>query len=241
MDNATLPLYREVYLQLKQRIDAGIYPRGEAMPSEGRLAQEFNVSLITLRRAIHELVLDGLVERRQGLGSFVRSSGRAVMISLTRFNADVATGRLRLTRTLLQDEIVPAAPEVAEKLAVQPGSMLRHLVRLDAEGGVPMSVDELFIPPVFAAGIGVEMAASPLFVTLWQEQAGITLVRTEYEITVQPAGSTDRQLLRIDAETSLLVEAELIFDARDRPALWVVTRYRGDRCRLSGGGTMPKA
>jgi GntR family transcriptional regulator len=241
MDYMTVPLYRTVYLHLKQRIDAGIYPRGEAMPSESRLVQEFDVSLITLRRAIHELVLDGLVERRQGLGSFVRSRGREVMISLTRFSADVVTGRLRLTRTLLQDEMAPASPEVAEKLAVQPGSMLRHLVRLDAEGGEPMSVDELFIPAVFDPGISAEAAGSPLFVTLWQEQAGITLGRTEYEITVQPAGKTDRQLLQIDAKTPLLVEAELIFDASDRPALWVVTRYRGDRCRLSGGGPMPKA
>jgi DNA-binding GntR family transcriptional regulator len=104
-----------------------------------------------------------------------------------------------------------------------------------------MSVDELFIPAVFAPGISAEAAGSPLFVTLWQEQAGITLGRTEYEITVQPAGKTDRQLLQIDAKTPLLVEAELIFDASDRPALWVVTRYRGDRCRLSGGGPMPKA
>ena len=241
MDHTALPLYRTVYLQLKQRIDAGVYPRGQAMPSESRLVQEFDVSLITLRRAIHELVLDGLVERRQGLGSFVRSNGREVTINLTRFDVDVATGRLRLTRTLLQDEMLPAAPEVAEKLALQAGSMLRHLVRLDAEGGEPMSVDEVFIPAVFASGISAEAAASPMFVALWQEQAGITLARTEYEITVQSAGKADRQLLQIDPKTPLLVEAELIFDASDRPAAWIVTRYRGDRCRLSGGGSMPKA
>jgi GntR family transcriptional regulator len=238
--NETLPvsLYQQVYRCLKERIDAGIYARGAALPSEPKLAEEFGVSLITLRRAVHELVLDGLVERRQGLGSFVRPAGRTLSVGLTSFSADVASGRLRLARTLLRDDFTAATPELAAKLNVQPDSMLRHLVRLDAEGGEPIWVDEAFIPPALAADISTEIASSLLFLSLWQARAAFTAGRIEYEIWVESPRPEDLALLRIEPGAPVLVEAEVIFDADGRPLICVVTRYRGDRCHLRGSGVL---
>ena len=229
----TIPLYRVICEELKQRISSGTYPRGAALPSEGELSKEFGVSLITVRHAIQELVLDGLIERRQGIGSFVRDQPREVIIGLSSFTSDVGAGRLRLVRTLLADDMAPAPPEVAEKLGVQTGSLLRHLVRLDAEGGVPLSVDEAFIPPALGASLTSEMASSPLFLDLWQQQTGMSLARTDISISVESASTADRDWLRIGPDVPLLVTRELIFDTSGRAFLWVVTRYRGDCCRLS--------
>lgn len=229
------PLYRQIYLDIRERIDSGSYPGGAALPSEARLGREFGVSLITVRRALQELALDGLIERRQGLGSFVQEpASRPVVVGMSSFTSDVAAGRLRIVRTLMADELAPAPAEVAKKLSVQAGSLVRHLVRLDAEGGRPLSVDEAFIPPALANGITREMAASPVFLHLWQEKTGVQLVRTQYDITVASPGEDDQRLLQITAEIPLLVTGELIFTAAGGPALWIATRYRGDRCRLSG-------
>jgi GntR family transcriptional regulator len=231
-------LYQQVYRCLKERIGSGIYARGGLLPSEPKLAEEFGISLTTLRRAVHELVLDGLVERRQGLGSFVRSTGRALSVDLTSFSADVASGRLRLARTLLRDNLTAATPELAAKLNVQPDSMLRHLVRLDSEGGEPIWVDEAFIPPALATDISTEIASSLLFLSLWQEKAAFTAGRIEYEIWTDSPTPHDRALLRVEPGTPVLVEAEVIFDAGGQPLIYVVTRYRGDRCRLRGSGVL---
>ena len=231
----TTPLYRTIQEELRARIEGGVYARGGALPSEGRLREEFGVSLITLRRALHELALDGLVESRQGIGHFVReASGSPVTVGLSNFTSQVASGRLRLVRTLMADEVIPASADLAARLGVQPDSLLRHLTRLDREGGSPMSVDEVFIPPARATGITASIASSPLFMHLWQHEMGLELVRTYYEIWVEPATKTDRALLQLDAEIPLLATGELIYDANGQPAAWVITRYRGDRCRLSG-------
>jgi len=229
-----VPLYRQVYDQLRQRILSGVYRRGTALPSEPRLCDEFGVSRITIRRAMHELALDGLVEQRQGLGSFVRSTPQNVEISLSSFTSDVAAGNLRLVRTLLADETIPASDQVAAKLGVQHGSMVRHLMRLDDEGGTPLSVDEVFIPPAFAAAITSEIAASPLFLHLWQIASRIRLTHTFYDITVRAPNETERELLRITSEMPLLVTGETLLDAKNRPVGWILTRYRGDRCHLAG-------
>src|SRR5512136_436795 len=154
------PLYRTVYDSLRERILAGDYPPGVALPSEPRLVQDYGVSLITVRRALQELVFDGLIERRQGVGSFVREASRGVVVGLSSFDADVAEGRLRLARDLLADRELPAPADVAERLRVPHGSIVRYLARLDRQGATPFSVDEVYIPPPLARTVTSELAAS---------------------------------------------------------------------------------
>jgi GntR family transcriptional regulator len=152
---------------------------------------------------------------------------------MSSFTSDIEAGRLRLVRTLMADDLVPAPTDVAEKLRVQPGSMLRHFVRLDSEGGSPLSVDEVYMPPALANEITPEIAASPLFMHLWQEASGISLVKTYYDIRVKSPDARDQELLQIGPEVHLLVTGELIFDSTDRASAWIETIYRGDRSQLS--------
>jgi DNA-binding GntR family transcriptional regulator len=64
--------YRKVYSVLRERIEAGTYPPGSAMPPLGVLAGEFDVARDTVEHALHTLSGDGLVERWSGLGYYVR-------------------------------------------------------------------------------------------------------------------------------------------------------------------------
>lgn len=229
-----IPLYRKVYETLQERIRAGDYSIGSAIPSESKLREEFGVSLITIRRAIHELALDGLIESRQGIGNIVRDAAtNAIVVGMTSFTSDVAAGRLRLVRTLMVDNMAPAPTEVAEKLGVQPVSMLRHLIRLDCEGGMPFGTDEVFVPPIMAGSITTEIAASPLFMHLWQEAAGIELVQTSYDLWVEMPNDQDKKLLQTGQDVPMLVTGELVFDKNNIPCGWIESRYRGDRTRLS--------
>jgi DNA-binding GntR family transcriptional regulator len=232
---AMSPLYQEVYEKLAERINGGIYRRGTTLPTEAKLRKEFGVSTITVRRALHELVLDGLVDSRQGIGNFVRERPRdGVIIELSNFTSSVASGRLRIVRTLLTDELIPASAAVAKKLKVQPGSMLRHLVRLDSEGSAPLSVDEVLMPPAFAGTMDESTAASPLFAHLWQIMTHRILVRTHYDITVNIPTMEEQKQLQIDSTVPVLVTSETVMDSTGKAVMYVVTRYRGDRCRLSG-------
>jgi GntR family transcriptional regulator len=235
------PLYRTVYDEMRRRIQSGVYPPGTCLPAERKLIEEFAVSLITVRRAMDELVLDGVIERRQGRGSFVRERGRGVLVGMSSFTADVLDGRLRIVRTLLEDQMAVASEEVASRLGLQPGSSVRRLVRLDTEGGAPLSLDEAYIPPALSAFITPEIAGSPSFLDLWQKEAGLDLNRTDFEISAQPAGPRDEEALETAAESPLLVTRELIFTAGGSPAAWIVTRYRGDRTRLRGSFTLERA
>lgn len=70
--NEGAPLYRQVFGDLRQRIVGGEYGVGDTLPSEDALSVHYGVSKITTRRALQELSLEGLIERRQGIGTIVR-------------------------------------------------------------------------------------------------------------------------------------------------------------------------
>ena len=229
------PLYKNVYDRLKSDIGLGRIGPGEQLLSETKLAEEHNVSIITIRRAIHELVLDGLVESRHGIGSFVTYPGSsAVVVGMSSFTSDVASGRLRLIRTLLKDSMEECPPEIAEKLHIPPHSLVRTLIRLDSEGSRPISIDEARIPPHLAADINVEIAASPLFMHLWQTASGLDFERTDYDIWAEKVTKEEQQLLDISSDTPVLCTAETVHDRNNSPCVHIITRYRGDRCRLTG-------
>jgi GntR family transcriptional regulator len=227
------PLYRIVYDSLKDRILAGDYPPGVALPSESRLVHDYEVSLITVRRALQELVLDGLIERRQGVGSFVREASRGVVVGLSSFDADVAEGRLRLARDLLADHEMPAPADVAARLRVPVGANVRYLSRLDRQGAVPFSVDEVYVVPNLARSVTPELAASPLFFPLWCESAGVDVDRVDFELGVRMPDRARQEQLCIGPDTPLLTCAELNFDAAGSPVMWVVSYYRGDVTHLT--------
>jgi GntR family transcriptional regulator len=227
------PLYRTLYDSLRERILAGDYPPGVALPSEPRLVQDYGVSLITVRRALQELVLDGLIERRQGVGSFVREANHRVVVGLSSFDADVAEGRLRLVRELLADLERPAPSDVASRLRMPAGATVRYLSRLDRQGAVPFSVDEVYIPPALAGAVTRDLAASPLFFPLWCASAGVEVARVDFELGVQMPELVRQQQLGISPDTPLLICGELNFDAAGDPVMWIVSYYRGDVIHLT--------
>lgn len=70
------PKYKQIYAQLRRALLTGEYAPGDKLPSENELVEEFGASRPTVSRALGQLEVDGLVERRAGSGTFVRIQNR---------------------------------------------------------------------------------------------------------------------------------------------------------------------
>lgn len=68
---STVPVYRQIVEQVGRAIGAGVYQPGEALPSQRAMAVELRVNPNTVQRAFDELLRDGVIESRRGLGVFV--------------------------------------------------------------------------------------------------------------------------------------------------------------------------
>ena len=72
-----VPKYRQIYDTLKLAIESGEYSTGERLPSESELVRQFGASRLTVNRALRELQLSGIIDRRAGSGSYVSASAAA--------------------------------------------------------------------------------------------------------------------------------------------------------------------
>lgn len=143
-----IPYYLQIRETIKERINAGEYPVGEYLPSETSLASQFGVSRMTLRRAIDELVQEGLLSRKWGTGTMVASK-KVIRdyTKLTSFHEDVALRGMEPSSKLIFKEIIKADNRDAEKLLINKGDEIFHALRLRmVENQIPMAVHELFIP-----------------------------------------------------------------------------------------------
>lgn len=118
-DSAT-PLYQQVANDLHEAIVNDVYHVGARVPTETELSRLYDVSRITIRKAIEMLVEEGLLAKRQGKGTFVQESHCALMVlddrrtALNGFSASCRQNGLEPGSTLLRREVVDVPPAARE-------------------------------------------------------------------------------------------------------------------------------
>lgn len=157
------PLYRQIAAQLRDDIRVGTYAPGDRLPTDRKLAEQFDVSRITVRQALKMLTNEGLISAATSRGTIVREQ-RPLTLLASRYEREhrdssatdayhselVAQGR-RPGQTF-QMRILPASAAIAARLRVNEASMvvLRRLVR--SVDGVPTSIQDSYYPHDIAEG-----------------------------------------------------------------------------------------
>ena len=138
--NLPVPLYHQLARELERAIADGRLVRGAFIENEIALAERWNVSRLTLRRAIGELVESGLLVRRRGVGTQVVNDQIPRPHRLgSHFDDLVARGQVPGTTILANDRVV-ADDSVAEGLDLPPGSQVVYVERCRHVGGRRLAI-----------------------------------------------------------------------------------------------------
>jgi GntR family transcriptional regulator len=228
---ASQPLYHQVYRRIAAEIEDGGLQPGDRLPSERWLCDELGVSRATVRRAIEELVSDGLVEGR-GRGSFVTGQAlaepRDTLMSLSELGR--SRGLVASARVLLL-QVRPATIDEADALAIAPGAELFELRRLRMLDGMPISIDSNRIPLRLAPSLReVDFTGASLYDTL--EREGHRLVRADYDVEARAADADEAELLELEVGAPVLLTTTMAVDEAGRIVDIGRTTYRADRYRF---------
>src|ERR1700749_306647 len=167
-EGASLPLYQQLQRGLRHAIEAKLLAPDDALPPERDLAEEFSVSRITVRKAIDGLVAEGLLNRRQGSGTFVSSRVEKNFSKLTSFTEDmIARGRVP-TSSWLRKSQGTVTPEKSLTMGLSPGTPVYRFHRLRFADGAPMALEVCTIQAFCLPS--VEAVESSLYMAL--EKAG---------------------------------------------------------------------
>jgi len=223
------PRYHQVYVTLRTWVRDGTYKAGDRIPTEPQLCEMFEVSRITVRKAIDNLCREGWLVRQQGRGTFVQLSA-----SRTAASADLDQVRRRVAGFAAATEvvdlrIVEISPddETRAALALEDGELVQRATHVRAVQGAPLGLITTYVPLDVARLVNAaEMARQPMFELLGT--AGITLARADQYIGATLAGVEAAKALEIEVGAPLLRLTRTVFDRQDRPVERVVALYRAD-------------
>ncbi len=136
-----LPLYQQLAQSLSQKIAAGDYAAGAALPPERKLAEIHNVSRITVRHALEQLAGEGLVEQRRGSGTYVSNRVSQPLSKLTSLSEDVAARGMVPRSEVLSCGAGIATPEEVIGLGLSPGRRVSRIVRLRSADERPLAIE----------------------------------------------------------------------------------------------------
>jgi GntR family transcriptional regulator len=230
MPDLPTPLYHQIQLVLNERIDQGYYGRDGFLPSEMDLSKEFNVSRITVARAINELAQQGLVERRRGAGTRIvpRQLPPPMSANIDGLLESLADMGSRTQATVLEFGFVLPTHEVQTELEVGASEPVQRAVRVRSHNGAPFSYLTSFVPGDIGRNFGREdMAVNSLLSLL--EKNGVVVGSARQAFGAVLADPKTGQALDVPVGTPLLAINRTVCDREGRPVEYIKILYRTDR------------
>jgi len=221
------PRYVQLRRRLEQAIEEGILLPNTSLPPEREIAEITDLSRVTVRKAIQELVREGTVEQRQGSGSFVREPLTRVeqsLSQLTSFTEDMQRRGLATTSQWLERGIFMATPDEIEVLGLSKGDQVARIYRLRQAGNRPMALERAALP--------LDILPNPTAVTtsLYEllHQTGTRPIRATQKISAINLAPEEAELLDV-AEGAAGLRIQRTSQLRDgRVAELTKSIYRGD-------------
>jgi GntR family transcriptional regulator len=223
-EGSSLPLYQQLQRALRKAIEIQLLGPEDALPAERDLAADFNVSRITVRKALDGLVAEGLLVRRQGSGNFVSTRVQKNFAKLTSFSEDMRA-RGRTPRSVwLKRAQGTVTPEEALALRLSPGTPVLRFHRIRFADDAPMALE--FATVVASALPSLDAVDTSLYEAL--ERSGHRPVRALQRLRAVLLTEDQAELLKAKAgDPGLLVER--LGSLRDGRAIeFSQSFYRGD-------------
>ncbi len=215
-----LPAYVRLRDTLAARIARGEWTAKEPIPSEARLAQEYGLSVGTVRKGVDGLVNEGLLERRQGSGTFVRAP--SFDATLFRFfqlrEADGSQLSIPSSKVILRS-ICTAPSEAADALGTQ---HVIKILRLRSLSDLPVLFEEIYIPADRFSGFQSlpDSAFGPLLYPLYFEKFGVLVKRATDDLSFGQANERSANQLKLNIDDPLVIIRRTAFDIEDKPVEW---------------------
>lgn len=223
-----LPLHQQVELYLRQLIEQDEYRKGKMLPKEEALSKELGVSRNTFRTAMNNLVREGLVSRKKGIGT---------VVTLPKINTNLGEWESfsremdmqgRVIRTLQKTvRWIEADETIATEMGIAAGTSICRLVRLKGAAQEPVVLFQSYLHP------RTEIQRDELFdgklYAILEEKYHCIVATSEEEIGALQSTGQLRDILQSPREVPLLYRKRRVYGPTDKLLELCYAYYRADR------------
>jgi len=223
-ESSAQPLYQQLQRALRGAIENGIIGPDDALPPERDLAEMLGVSRITVRKAIDELVDDGLLIRKQGSGTFVSNRVEKNFAKLTSFSEDMRA-RGREPRSVWMNRAAgTVTPEESLTLRSSPGTPVFRFHRIRYADDAPMAIE--YATVIASCLTSLDEVESSLYEAL--ERTGNRPVRALQRLRAVLLTADQAKLLKAQEGDAGLLVARVGYLKDGRAVEYSQSFYRGD-------------
>lgn len=230
--NSHIPIYVQIEEILKQRIYLEEYKIGENIPSERELSLQFDVSRMTVRQSITNLVNSGLLYREKGRGTYVANPKlEQPLMGLTSFTEDMKARGMEPSSKILRFEKIVPPMDIARDLLLEPGEEVFFVARIRSADSKPMAIERTYIPVKVYPELDEKKIMGSLYALIeakFHQKIGNAIQQMEAALV----SNEDSKYLQINNTAPVLIIKRTSFLADGIPFELVRSIYRADRYKF---------
>lgn len=224
------PRHEQIAEWLRDNIKQGKFGIDDKLPSESELSAQFDVSRVTVRRALQTLEGEQRIYRCQGLGSFVKGQ-KALQnnLQMNDFLEEMETNGLEARSVVLRNTIEEASVAVANRLNVTPGTKVFRLDRLRLGNGKPIALDYTWLPAFYGQLIvDYDLEQRTIF-NILEDEYDIQITSGCYYLHAENASEYLAENLQVPQGFALFRMDRISFTLDEKPVYYQQRYYRNDR------------
>lgn len=216
--NSVTPLYQQLKEAIVNDIQQGKYKAGEKLPTEQELCEMYSVSRITTRRAVLDLVDEGILKRLQGKGTFVMDfKMKTELVTVGGWTETIKeTGKTPGSR-VLSSEIILADEMLSDRLCVPIGDAVLKLHRLLFIDEEPIILDTSYYSTTKFPDLDKKITNSSSVYAFLREEYKVEFVSLDRTIDVIHASNEQAELLQCEVGDTLYKIKKTVYDRADHP------------------------
>ncbi|HIT05718.1 MAG TPA: GntR family transcriptional regulator [Candidatus Scybalocola faecipullorum] len=224
-----VPLYKQLKDLILKEIEEGRLKPNQKIPTELELSERYQISRMTVRKSLAQLVDEGILAKKQGKGTFVQEpkmtedlSSPNSFTNLCKRNGKVPGGR---TLKFILEE---ATDRDMKELKLEPGEQVIRVERLRLADNMPVMLENLYFPG-HLKNILVENLDDTSLYQILHDKYGLVTGNSVMEFEISEANSYEAALMEIRAGSPLLLVREIVYDQYGQPLHRTKSLLRGDK------------
>lgn len=225
-----VPRHTQISNWLREQIESNHFKTEEKLPSENDLARKFQVSRVTVRKALQSLENEGMIYRSQGLGSFVSETRTSHnLVQLTDFNEDMSAAGISATSVVKYYGITNASARVREVLALGPEAKVLQIDRLRLGDQKPVAFDTTWLPLFYGQLLDQDRLQNRTIYSILEDEYNIPITKGLYRLTAESADEKLSGELDVAPHTPLFLIERTTCTIGEKPLYYQKRYYRNDR------------
>jgi GntR family transcriptional regulator len=225
------PIYQQLNQLLRDLIREGEFEAGEQFLTERQICERFNVSRATANKALSNLVAEGVLEFRKGVGTFVRGGvldyDLRALVSFT--EKALSAGKNPSTKIITCDTLNAgeADADLPRRLKIGPEAPVYTIERLRLADDTPVILERRHVVQQYCPNLSAAEVTGSLY-ALWIEKYRLNIIGADQTIRAVNIVGDDARLMHVKSGAAGLLVSSVGYLSGDVPLWWERTLYRGD-------------